>query len=71
MNKSRAYRAQAEACAKLAEAVTDLYNKLVLLNMAEGWLRLASFVERHEQNVVGEHFGADNSSEPGCEPQKW
>jgi hypothetical protein len=69
MNVCGAYRAHAEACAKLAEAVTDPYHKLVLLNMAEGWLRLAGYVERRDQNEVREHFGADSSSEPGCEPQ--
>ena len=69
MNNCGAYRAHAEACAKLAEAVTDPYNKLVLLNMAEGWLRLASYVEHRNRNEVEQHFGADHSSEPGCEPQ--
>jgi len=61
MNSSNAYRANAEACAKLVNDVDDPYAKLVLLHMAEGWLRLASYVERHE-NEVGEHFRANSSS---------
>ena len=50
MNNSDAYRANAKACAKLAEVINDLPDKLVLLNMAEAWLRLADYVERREQN---------------------
>ncbi|HEY2230832.1 MAG TPA: hypothetical protein VGI22_24460 [Xanthobacteraceae bacterium] len=61
--KSDAYRANALACAELAEAVNDPYAKLVLLNMAEGWLRLADYVERRQQAEVGEHFRADSSSD--------
>lgn len=55
MNNSDVYRANAEACAKLAEAVNDPYDKVVLLNIAEAWLRLADYVERR-QNEMGEHF---------------
>ena len=69
MNTSSAYRAHAEACAKLAESVADPYNKLVLLNMAEGWLRLASHLEARSRSEAAEHFGTVDSSEPGCEPQ--
>ena len=50
MNNSDAYRANAKACARLAEVISDLPDKLVLLNMAEAWLRLADYVERREQN---------------------
>ena len=63
MNSSDAYRANAEACAKLAKAVNDPYDKVVLLNMAEAWLRLADYVERRERGQVGEHFRADKSSD--------
>jgi hypothetical protein len=63
MNNSDAYRANAAACAKLAEVINDLPDKLVLLSMAEAWLRLADYVERREQNEVAEHFGADGSSD--------
>ena len=68
MNNSAAYRTSAEACAKLAEDVDDPYAKLVLLNMAEGWLRLAGYVERRELNKVGEGYGADSSSDQDVNP---
>jgi hypothetical protein len=64
MNNSEVYRANATDCCKLAEVINDLPDKLVLLNMAEAWLRLADYVERREQNEVGEHFGADRSCDP-------
>ena len=52
MNNCDAYRANAEACAKLAEAVSDPRSKVVLLNMAEAWLRLANYVELRDQDVI-------------------
>jgi hypothetical protein len=64
MNKSDTYRASALACAELAELVSDLADKLVLLNMAQAWLRLADYVERRDKGEGGEHFGADRSSDP-------
>ena len=67
MNSSDAYRANAHACVKLAEAVNDPYDKVILLNMAEAWLRLADYVER-KQNEVGEHFGAGSSSDQDVNP---
>jgi hypothetical protein len=69
MNNSDAYRTNAEACAKLAEAVNDPYARLALLNMAETWLRLASYVEHRKQSGVGEHFGADRSSDQDVNPE--
>jgi hypothetical protein len=61
MNTSGAYRANAEACARLAETVDNPYTKLVLLNMAEGWLRLAAYLDRRKPNEVGERFGTNGS----------
>jgi hypothetical protein len=43
------YRANARACAKLAEEVVNPRTKIVLLTMAEAWLRLADFVESREE----------------------
>jgi hypothetical protein len=37
--------------------------------MAEAWLRLADYVERREQNEVGEPFGADRSSDQDVNPE--
>jgi hypothetical protein len=51
MTNCVAYRANAEACAKLAETVSDPHAKAVLLNMAEAWLRLADYVARRDQDV--------------------
>ena len=69
MNNSDAYRANAEACAKLAEAVNDPHGKLVILNMAEAWLRLAHFAEHRKSYEVVEHFGADSSSDRDAAPK--
>ena len=69
MNNSEVYRANAEACAELAETVDGPYTKLVLLNMAEGWLRLADYVELREQKRVGEDFGADSSPDLDGSPE--
>jgi hypothetical protein len=60
---SNEYRANAKACAQLAEIVSDPYAQLLLLNMAESWLRLADYVEHRRQDQVGEHFHADSSSD--------
>jgi hypothetical protein len=68
MDECDAYRANAEACAKLTEAVNDPYAKLVLLNMAEGWLRLADYVEHRKLKEGGEHFGADGSLDQDVSP---
>ena len=51
MTNCVAYRANAEACAKLAETVSDPHAKAVLLNMAEAWLRLADYVAHRDQAV--------------------
>jgi hypothetical protein len=61
MNSSAAYRETAEVCAKLAEGVDDPYTRLVLLNLAEGWLRLANYAELREQSEVGKRLSADDS----------
>ncbi len=61
MNNSVAYRETAEVCAKLAKDVEDPYTKLILLNLAEGWLRLANYAELREQGEVVKRFGADGS----------
>lgn len=69
MNSCDAYRTNAEACAKLAEGVEDPYIKLVLLKMAEGWLRLASYVELRKQNEMEEHFDARSSPDRDASPK--
>jgi hypothetical protein len=43
------YRANARACAKLAEEIVDPRTKIVLLTMAEAWLRLADYVESRKE----------------------
>ena len=60
---SNTYRANAVACAELAEAVNDPYARLVLLNMAEGWLRLADYVEFRQQTAVAADARSDDSSD--------
>lgn len=50
MHGCDAYRVNAEACAKLADKVADPRTKVVLLAMAEAWLRLAEYVERRERS---------------------
>lgn len=50
MHDCDAYRAKAEACAKLADKIADPRNKVVLLTMAEAWLRLADHVELRERS---------------------
>jgi hypothetical protein len=67
VNNSEVYRANAVASAKLAEAVNDPYDKVVLLNMAEAWLRLADYVERKQKEAV-EHFGVDRSTDQDVNP---
>jgi hypothetical protein len=69
MNNSGAYRANAEACARLAETVDNPYTRLVLLNIAEGWLRLAAYIDRRKQNEVGGHFGVDSSPDQDASPE--
>jgi hypothetical protein len=69
MNNSGAYRANAEACTKLAATVDNPYTKLVLLNIAEGWLRLAAYLDRRKLNEVGEHSGADSSPDQDVSPE--
>ena len=61
---SDAYRSNAEACAKLVEGVDDPYAKVVLLNMAEAWLRLVDHVALAKTYQIDDAFGATNSPEP-------
>jgi hypothetical protein len=69
MNRSDAYRARAEACLKLAEAINSPNAKQVLASMAEAWLRLADYVEFRRQNEMGEHLGADGSHDRDANPK--
>lgn len=46
MKRCDAYRASAMDCAKLAEVVDNPIAKATLLVVAQGWLRLAEYVER-------------------------
>jgi hypothetical protein len=69
VNSSDAYRARAEACLKLAEVFNDPHAKMVLANMAEGWLRLADYVEYRRQIEAGDHFGTDSSHDQDANPE--
>jgi hypothetical protein len=69
MNKSDEYRAKAVACANFAATVNDLTTKVVLLNMAEGWLRLADHVE-HGASGLRKAFGAGNPSDQPVTPTR-
>jgi hypothetical protein len=46
MDDSAKYRANAMACANFAERIADPRRRVVLLTMAEAWLRLADHAER-------------------------
>jgi hypothetical protein len=46
MDDSAKYRANAMACANFAERIADPHRRVVLLSMAEAWLRLADHAER-------------------------
>lgn len=64
------YRASAMDCAKLAEVVDNPITKATLLVIAEGWLRLADYVERTGWDELDElclSFLADihSGDEPG------
>ena len=61
MNTAAAYRTKAEACAKLVQAIHDPYAKMVLLNMAEAWLRLADYVEHRNRPGQVAESRADGS----------
>lgn len=58
MSKSDEYRANAVASANFAATVNDPNAQVVLLNMAEAWLRLAEYVERNELHEPRKEFGA-------------
>jgi hypothetical protein len=60
MNKSDEYRASALACASFAATVDDPRAKAVLLSIAEGWVRLAEYLERVAPEPRDE-IGAGNS----------
>jgi hypothetical protein len=45
MTKSDTYRANALDCMKLAAAIGDATTKLLFVQMADAWLRLADHVE--------------------------
>jgi hypothetical protein len=46
MDDSAKYRANAMACANFAERISDPRRRVLLLSMAEAWLRLADHAER-------------------------
>ena len=58
MSRSDEYRANAVASANLGATVDYLNTKVVLLNMAEAWLRLADYVERNQPRESRKEFGA-------------
>jgi hypothetical protein len=69
MNNSEAYRATAEDCAELAATVEDRHVKLILLNMAEAWLRLAAYVEQRDRNGDCEPLEANGSPDHEITPK--
>jgi hypothetical protein len=50
---------------RLAAVVNDSTTKLLFLNMAEAWLRLADHVELGKSYLVDEDMSTINSPEPG------
>jgi hypothetical protein len=54
-----AYRKSAKACADLALEIPDPNTKLLLLTLAESWLRLADYVDSREPNGTSRPSGAD------------
>jgi hypothetical protein len=62
MTKSDEFRANAVDCMKLAAAVNDSTARLLFVQMADGWLRLADHVELGKQYEPGD--GAVGSSGP-------
>jgi hypothetical protein len=65
MHDSVAYRTNATACAKLAMEVSDPHNRLLLLSMAEGWIKLADYVDRRERDERAQRLGTDIPSRDG------
>jgi hypothetical protein len=54
MTTADTYRRYAAECLSMSKRQVDMNEKVLLLEMATSWLRLAEFVERNE--------GADDSS---------
>jgi hypothetical protein len=69
MGRSDAYRANALGCAKLAEEINNLKARSMLLSMAEGWLRLADYVDRCEQGKLFEGLRPDGGSDEDANPK--
>ena len=51
-SKADRYRELAAECAKLAKGVLDDRAKSMLLDMADGWLRLAEWAEKQKRKVA-------------------
>jgi hypothetical protein len=52
--KADAYRGYAADCLRLAQSVSESVDKVLLLEMAARWLRLADFAETREKHSTGE-----------------
>ena len=59
--KSAEYRANAVECMKLAAAANGSETKLIFLNMAEAWLRLADRIELSKSYQTHEGVGSGKS----------
>jgi hypothetical protein len=61
--KSAEYRANAADCMKLAAAANGSETKLIFLNMAEAWLRLADHAELGKRYQTDEGVGSGKSQD--------
>ncbi len=68
MSKGEEFRANAVDCMRLAGAVTDSVTRLVLLQMASAWRRLADHVDLGKLYEPGEPESSNGSGRNG-EPE--
>lgn len=67
MDDSAKYRANAIACADFAERIADPHRRVLLLSMAEAWLRLA---DHAEQRAARESTSSRERASPVGAPPK-
>ena len=51
-SKAQEYQLRADQCARLARTASDLQSKLLLLQMARSWLRLAEQTTKNSETVL-------------------
>ncbi len=61
------YRSYAARCVRISRNVSDPAGKIVLLEMAQSWLKLAEQAAEGPETVIGYESAVPDAVQPDCE----